>query len=201
MVRMVQPEVRAPSCTCTARADLSVVQLAVSFRVVLIRSLRRSLRHPSSPNSHCRRRHRSRGPNDARQLPVQLARPSGLLALSLDSARSSRRRTCSSVSFEGPHRRWTLLTCPLRRWCTQLRSLHILATPPRAQCSGVFLFVAVVLGEWEEVVVGALGAFQVRRVVRGGVLIVFVSHRHQSLSPIRLVSTQCSRLPLNLSVW
>ena len=83
------------SCAVACRADPchGLLQLAVAFRVVSTRRVRRSLCHPSSTIPHCIRNHghcfrRIRRP---RHLSTSPSRLRGLLAWLLDMARSLRR--------------------------------------------------------------------------------------------------------------
>ena len=84
------------SCLGGARADSLVFQLAVAFRLVSSRSVRRSLRRPSYTLPHHIRLvfERFRRSNRPRRIPTRLPRPNGLLALRLDVAPSFRRRAC-----------------------------------------------------------------------------------------------------------
>ena len=70
------------SFVALARADLLGTQLATAFRLVLSRSVPRSLRHSFCNYSHRirRLRQRSGGPNCPRHIASRSARPDGLLA-------------------------------------------------------------------------------------------------------------------------
>ena len=110
-------QVRPSSHVCVFRADLTCLQLAASSRLVSSRGLHCLLRHPCRLVYHHiqRLRHQSGASNRPRRLSTPLARPNGLPARLLDTARSfrlcARSRRCRIIShrMRRPRQR---LRCP-----------------------------------------------------------------------------------------